>query len=89
MTRPLGSFNRLVNLTNRSDDWQQQPRPDVAKNPEAVLGYTLGLMRNRPEKGEYVPTNAEKFVSGRIRANTGSSKMRMAGIELRNQLPPL
>lgn len=89
MTRPLGSFNRLVNLPSKSNDWQTQPDPKVAKNLKAVLDYALGLRRDKAGQEEYVRTNAEKFVSGRVRADTKSSRLRMAGVELRNLLPPL
>lgn len=86
MTRPLGSFNRLVNLTRHPEDRAKRGEEEIAKQAKATLEYTLGLTRNKPEREEAIRTNAEKFVSGRVAPPRESAGMRMAGVELRNQL---
>lgn len=86
MTRPLGSFNRLVNLKRHPEDRERRSEEPFAKKQEANLQYTLGLLRNKPEREESTRTNAEKFMSGRTAPPRTSAGMRMAGVELRNQL---
>lgn len=87
MARPLGSFNRLLRLARDKNDFARRAEPPLSKNPEANLQYTVGVFRNQPER-EYVgATNAEKFVTGVNRSQPRTSGVRMAGVELRNQLP--
>lgn len=86
MTRPLGSFNQRLKLDKKPEDHARIADERLAKNPEAILGYDLGLNRNYYAREESTATNAEKFVSGRGRAPRSSSNMRMAGVELRNQM---
>lgn len=80
MARTLGSFNKNVNLPEHSSDWQKQPLAEKVKDPQALIGYSLGLFRSNQERDVQVPTNAEKFASSfnnRVRNGT-----RMAGSAL-------
>lgn len=86
MARPLGSFNSRLKLRRHQDDFKRRSTGEVPEATTATLGYSLGLNRNNLEREETTPSNAEKFVNGRTEANRVSTGMRMAGVELRNQL---
>jgi hypothetical protein len=86
MTRNLGSFNRRVHLERHNDDHRTKPVDGPVKDPLAVLGYNLGVRRDVINREEFTPSNAEKFVNGRVVPPRQSAGMRMAGVELRNQL---
>jgi hypothetical protein len=89
MARPLGSFNRLLNLARNKDDFARRSEPPLAKNPEADLQYSLGVFRNQAEREYAGATNAEKFATGVSRPRMRTSVIRMAGVELRNQVPEM
>ena len=86
MTRKLGTFNNRQRLEKRESDYRRRREDEVAKNPAATLGYSMGLFRNKLEREEPDTSNAEKFVRGSYRPSPGNTRMRMAGVELRNQL---
>jgi hypothetical protein len=75
-----------MNLENHKDDHGTAPTGGPVKDPRAILGYGLGIRRDVAGREETTPSNAEKFVNGRVMPPRQSAGMRMAGAELRNQL---
>ena len=69
MTRPLGSFNRRVNLPQHHEDFQPQRLPRIARlRPEVIPG----------DRGR-IETGGEKFVAGRGRSAEHRENRRFAG----------
>jgi hypothetical protein len=86
MTRPLGSFNSRPRLPQHQDDHKVQRDTFFARKPEASIGYDLGINRNTTGRQEYVPSGADRFVSGQRKAARVTTGMRMAGQALDPQL---
>lgn len=77
--RPLGSFNRRVNLPSHPEDRKQFSEGPQAARANADLGYIYGIRREEIPYETALPTGAEKFAESRGRRRMAGS---MLGLDL-------
>jgi hypothetical protein len=84
--RPLGSFNRHVNLPEHGEDRKLVRRGPISSNPTNPSDYIFGIYGADEPMEQALPTGGEKFAAGRGRSRRANPSQRMAGQALDQDL---